>query len=40
MNDPYLGRTHLPDVTLIAPMFHHDELCGFVENLDERLSTC
>jgi len=32
MNDPYLGGTHLPDVTLIAPVFHHDELCGFVAN--------
>jgi len=32
MNDPYLGGTHLPDVTLIAPVFYHDELCGFVAN--------
>src|SRR5210317_304577 len=22
VNDPFLGGTHLPDVTLIAPMFH------------------
>jgi N-methylhydantoinase B len=32
MNDPYLGGTHLPDVTLVAPVFHNDELCGFVAN--------
>ncbi len=31
-NDPYLGGTHLPDVTLVAPVFHADELVGFVAN--------
>jgi len=32
VNDPYLGGTHLPDVTLIAPLFIDDELVGFVTN--------
>ncbi|MCF6325002.1 MAG: hydantoinase B/oxoprolinase family protein [Gammaproteobacteria bacterium] len=32
VNDPYLGGTHLPDVTLIAPLFINDELIGFVTN--------
>ncbi len=38
VNDPYLGGTHLPDVTLIAPVFVDDEevgtdfLAGFVAN--------
>ena len=32
LNDPYLGGTHLPDVTLIAPVFDENELCGFVAN--------
>jgi N-methylhydantoinase B len=32
LNDPYLGGTHLPDVTLIAPLHLHDELVGFVVN--------
>ena len=32
VNDPYLGGTHLPDVTLIAPIFHEDNLGGFVAN--------
>ncbi len=31
-NDPFLGGTHLPDVTLIAPVFVADELMGFVAN--------
>lgn len=31
-NDPYLGGTHLPDVTLVAPVFHGGELRGFVVN--------
>ena len=29
MNDPYLGGTHLNDVTLIYPVFHDDELIFF-----------
>lgn len=32
LNDPYLGGTHLPDITLIAPVFNEGELCGFVAN--------
>ncbi len=32
LNDPYLGGTHLPDVTVIAPLFVDDLLCGFVAN--------
>lgn len=32
LNDPYKGGTHLPDVTLIAPVFICDELIGFVVN--------
>ena len=29
LNDPYRGGTHLPDVTLISPVFVDDELLGF-----------
>ncbi len=32
VNDPYLGGTHLPDVTLIAPVFFQQSLAGFVVN--------
>lgn len=32
LNDPYLGGTHLPDVTLIAPAFISGELVAFVAN--------
>ena len=32
VNDPYLGGTHLPDVTLVAPVFAGGELIGFVAN--------
>src|SRR5690606_21422686 len=32
VNDPYLGGTHLPDVSLIAPVFHEGELIAFVSN--------
>ncbi len=32
LNDPFLGGTHLPDVTLIAPLFVAGELAGFVAN--------
>lgn len=32
MNDPFLGGTHLPDVTLIAPVFVLDAHVGFVAN--------
>jgi 5-oxoprolinase (ATP-hydrolysing) len=29
LNDPYRGGTHLPDITVITPLFHHGELAGF-----------
>lgn len=32
LNDPFLGGTHLPDVTVVAPVFVADELLGFVAN--------
>ena len=32
VNDPFLGGTHLPDVTLIAPVFVAAQLIGFVAN--------
>ncbi len=32
LNDPFLGGTHLPDVTLIAPVFYRQRLQGFVAN--------
>ena len=32
LNDPFLGGTHLPDVTVIAPVFHDETLCAFVVN--------
>ena len=31
-NDPYLGGTHLPDVTLVQPFFAEGQLQGFVAN--------
>ncbi len=32
LNDPFLGGTHLPDVTLIAPLFFEQRLTAFVVN--------
>ena len=32
VNDSYTGGTHLPDVTVFAPVFWDDELVGFVGN--------
>jgi N-methylhydantoinase B len=29
LNDPYRGGTHLPDITLVAPVFAGEELLGF-----------
>jgi N-methylhydantoinase B len=29
LNDPYRGGTHLPDITVISPLFHGGELIGF-----------
>jgi N-methylhydantoinase B len=30
LNDPYRGGTHLPDITLVSPVFAGEELLGFV----------
>lgn len=32
LNDPYRGGTHLPDITLVSPIFIDDEIFGFVSN--------
>ena len=32
LNDPFRGGTHLPDITLISPVFAEGELAGFVAN--------
>jgi N-methylhydantoinase B/oxoprolinase/acetone carboxylase alpha subunit len=32
LNDPYRGGTHLPDVTLIAPVFYKKKIIFFVAN--------
>jgi N-methylhydantoinase B len=32
LNDPYRGGTHLPDITLISPVFAAGELAGFAAN--------
>jgi N-methylhydantoinase B len=32
LNDPYKGGTHLPDITLVAPVFAAGELAGFCAN--------
>ncbi len=32
VNNPYLGGTHLPDVTVIAPVFFEQELIAYVAN--------
>jgi N-methylhydantoinase B len=32
-NDPYVGGTHLPDIIILAPIFHRARLVGFVGNL-------
>ncbi len=29
LNDPYQGGTHLPDITVISPLFFDDDLVGF-----------
>jgi len=31
-NDPYLGGTHLPDVTLVCPVYLNTRLVGFIAN--------
>jgi N-methylhydantoinase B len=32
LNDPYLSGTHLPDMTLIAPVFYRKEIIGYTAN--------
>lgn len=32
LNDPYMGGTHLPDITLVAPFFYGGELLFFIAN--------
>jgi N-methylhydantoinase B len=32
LNDPYAGGTHLPDITVITPVFAGDELLAFAAN--------
>jgi len=31
-NDPYISGTHLPDITLVAPVFHDGKLVAYVAN--------
>ncbi len=30
LNDPYFGGSHLPDITMVAPVFHGSRLIGYV----------
>ena len=32
LNDPYISGTHLPDLTLIAPIFSEDKIIGYAAN--------
>ena len=32
-NDPYAGGTHMPDIAVAAPVFHNDELVGYVSTM-------
>lgn len=32
LNDPYKGAVHLPDVMVISPLFHDDEIIGYAAN--------
>ncbi|MFB6283726.1 MAG: hydantoinase B/oxoprolinase family protein [Halobacteria archaeon] len=32
LNDPYMGGAHLPDLTLVTPVHHGEELVGYVAN--------
>ncbi len=32
VNDPFLGGTHLPDVTIISPIFFNEQLIAFAAN--------
>ena len=31
-NNPYLGGSHLPDITVAKPIFHNNELVGYIAN--------
>jgi N-methylhydantoinase B len=33
INDPFLGGVHLNDITLISPVFHAGEICGYLANI-------
>ena len=32
LNDPYRGGTHLPDITMVSPIFFRERLIGFAAN--------
>jgi N-methylhydantoinase B len=32
MNDPYRGGSHLPDVTMVSPIFHEGEMVAYAAN--------
>ena len=32
LNDPFRGGTHLPDITIVAPVFHEGEILFYVAN--------
>jgi len=32
LNDPYRGGTHLPDITMVSPIFFKERLVGFAAN--------
>jgi N-methylhydantoinase B len=32
LNDPYRGGTHLPDITMVSPIFYKERLIGFAAN--------
>ena len=32
LNDPYRGGTHLPDITLVSPVYVEETLFGFAAN--------
>ena len=32
LNNPYMGGTHLPDITFITPVFYKDKIAAFVAN--------
>ncbi|MCK5410899.1 MAG: hydantoinase B/oxoprolinase family protein, partial [Gemmatimonadetes bacterium] len=32
LNDPYRGGTHLPDITLVSPIYIEDKLFGYTAN--------